>query len=265
MRVVTTLLVVALAAAPAAAARKTTKKVAPPAEAPAAKAERPTDAGWNGDWALTFGLNNVLTQGSVLSSLGGLGTSGVRFLSPTMAVRAGLSLSRTESPESITRTEVTNGGETVVSYSFAAPAGSTVSTAVGGDLLWRLREGPVAPFVGAGVSVSHSLTTRSYTDAITVPDQSTTLNSTNNALTLGLRGILGAEWRFHESFALFAEYQLRVNVVQWNSLSDETIVENTSGGVRTSTRTANERSVPVWGTFNNALVQGGVLGLLVFF
>jgi len=265
MRALTTLLVLSLATSPAWAARKKTRKVAAPQPAVTETTERPTDAGWNGDWALTFGLNNVLTQGQVLSALGGLGTSGVRFLTPKMAVRAGLTLSRTDSPERITRTEVTNGGETVVSYTFTTPGNSTLSTTVGGDVLWRLREGAVAPFVGAGLSVGHSLTTRRYTDDITVPDQSTTLNSTNNALSLGVRGILGAEWRFHESFALFAEYQLRVDVVQWNKLSDETIVESTSGGVRTATRTADERSVPVWGTFNNGLAQGGVLGLLVFF
>lgn len=264
MRLVTALLAVSLISAPALAAKRPSKRAEPKA-APVEEPARATNAGWNGDWALTFGLNNVLTQGSVLSNLGGLATSGARFLSPTMAVRAGLSLSRNADTETITRTELSNGSETTVSYSFVAPGTSTVSTTLGGDLLFRLREGAVAPFAGVGLTVGHSLFSRTYRDDISVPDQVTTLSNVTNSLSLGVRGILGAEWRFHESFAVFAEYQLGVTVLRWNDMVNETIVENTSGGARTAIRTQEEASKPVWLTYNNALAQGGVLGLLVFF
>lgn len=256
MRGFTALLLVVLATTPAFAKKATADD----------DKERPTDAGWNGDWALTFNLNNILTQGSVLTRFNSFGTSATRFLTPDVAVRAGVSLNRSANTPQVTRTQVTTAGESIVTYDFNTPGTtSSLSTTVGGDVLWRLREGAVAPYVGAGLTIGHSLQQMSYADEITVPDQVTTIDNTTNSLNFGLRGVLGAEWRVHPNFAIFAEYGLSVTVLNWYDIDQETTVENTTGGTRTATHRKVERSVPVWFTFNNTLLQGGSLGLLVFF
>lgn len=257
------LLALALSGRPALAQKK-----AEPAAATAAapEDELATNAGWNSDWAMLFSLNNVLVQGSILSNFQNLGTAATVYLSPTLALRGGVSLSRSSNPESVTRTEIVTAGEQVVSYTFSAPGTtSAFSTAVQADLIKRLSTGRVAPYVGGGVSLGLGQSRLGYTDNVSVADQTVTINNATTSLTVGARGIAGAEWRFHSNFAVFAEYQLSLSVFTWSQLDNETVVENTTGGVRTATKTSQQRSVPTWLTGSAGLNQGGTLGLLVFF
>lgn len=245
-----------------------TPAIAQPAEpAPSATPpELPTNEGWNSDWGMLFSLNNVLVQGSILSGFQGLGTAGSFFLSPDLSVRAGVSVSRAASPTQVTRTEVASAGEKVVTYGLGIPGStSTLSTTVRADVLYRLRPSAIAPYVGGGLSVGYSRQRLAYTDDVSIPEQTITLNNTTTGLSVGARGTAGAEWRFHPNFAVFAEYELQVNVITWNDLDNETVVENRTGGTRTVTRTTQDRSVPVWFTGQNFLSQGGAAGLLVFF
>lgn len=237
--------------------------------APAA-AERPDGpsmtAGWNGDWGMLFGLNNIFTSGNVLGGFRGLGTAATFFLTPTTSVRTGVTLSRDAATPAVSRIETTTGGESLVRYEITRPSYTSLfDSRARGDFVKRFTRGRVAPYAGGGLSLGYRMTSLDYEDAVSVVDQRTVVDASETRLSIGAQGILGAEWRFHSNFALFAEYELSLDVFTWRTESMRTTVENTRGGARTVSSTHSQSSAPVWMTGANSLGQGGTLGLLVFF
>jgi hypothetical protein len=243
---------------------------AAPGEPAAPAGEYARNQGWNSQWALLFELNNILTVGNFLSSFNAspanVGVGGRLHLSPEMAARVTVSASRSSNPPATTKTVGETGTEDVTTYGMTRP-NPTESWALRGDvdLLYRLMPNAVAPYVGAGLNIGWTLDRQAYEDKIAVPDQTTTEKRNTSFFGLGLRGIVGAEWRVHPNFSLFAEYALTVMVCQVNSVKDVQVIENSIDGQRTASRTTVTTSTPRWFNYSTGLAQGGQLGLAVHF
>src|SRR5688500_14616422 len=85
----------------------------------------PLDAGWNTRWALLFSLNNILVQGSILSSpiAGTIGGSYV--LSPNSSIRAGFNLSRQHNPVVVEKITTSTAGTDVTTFTVTPPGAGT--------------------------------------------------------------------------------------------------------------------------------------------
>lgn len=236
------------------------------ADAPVAPSDR-LDQGWNRDWSLNFSLNNPFTSSSVLSNFQGF-VSGDYYLSDDSAVRVGLSVSRSHDPVVIEKVTVTNGPDTIVTYDLlnALPTyndGYTVRAR--GEYLKRLSSGAVAPYVGGGLLIDWSWNRLSFLDEVTVTDQRVGYHNSATTFGIGVNGLVGAEWRVHSHFALFAEYGLGLLLFQSTTSRLETTVETTTGSVTTSSRAVRETGAISFLEFGSGLSQGGSLGLRVLF
>jgi hypothetical protein len=134
-----------------------------------------------------------------------------------------------------------------------------------GDYLWRLTDGALAPYIGAGGQITWGWTRQNYTDDKTVVNQKTTLDNNTSNVSIAARGVVGAEWRFTPMFALYADYNLTVNIFSNNKINNSTTISNTSGGAAATTRTTTSQSVNSWFNVSTGLAQGATLGLELFF
>jgi hypothetical protein len=237
------------------------------AEAPANSTPQiAADAGWNADWALLFVINNVLVTSTILSEYRGLGIAGVYYLGPDAALRVGVEVSRDHNPPFVTKNTNEVAGQSVTTYNWSV-GGNTSNGSVNAsaDYLMRMMRTAIAPYWGAGaqVSVSHSRLT--YDDDVSIIDQITHVRNRSSSLSLSARGLLGAEWRFHPNFAIFAEYEALLSLMSYSSFANERRIESTSGGTRSVNKERSEGKSTAFLELNNFLTQGASFGLTVLF
>lgn len=248
------------------APNKDVTKYTAPARNAAGENDQTTAGGWNLPWALLFSVNHLFGDGGFLSTFEG-GVAGQYSLRSNLAVRGTLNFSRFHNPQQVEQVTVDNGNEQVVEFEQLSTPDPTSSTslALGGDVLYRFLQGAVSPYAGGGMDLSWQGQQTNTRDEASVDNQVTIQDNTDNRVGLGLRGILGVGWRFHPNFALFAEYSMRVGLVNHRSYRNETVVQNSSGGDTSSTREVRESSYTRWGDFNTALGHGADLGLAIYF
>ena len=223
------------------------------------------DQGWNTPWGLVFSFNNILQNGSFLSAYQGFGVAGAWMFSEEFMLRGGVSLSRFHNPPQTTETTLETAGSVVKTYGYTAGQTSSGNITLRADALYRLTRNKVAPYVGAGAYAGYSHQRQTSDDDVTVQDVVTSIRNRANQMNFGVRGIIGAEWRLHPNFAVFAEYNATLDVITYSDIDNRTTVTSTLTGDTTVTSTRVERNTPAWFNFNTALNQGASLGLLVLF
>jgi hypothetical protein len=223
------------------------------------------DQGWNSQWGLLFSLNTPFANlNDILTSFDGLGAAGFYTLSPDMMLRGGFTLSRNHTPSQVTKTTLQQTGEDTATYTQTIPANTTTFTLnLHGDLLWRLTRNKVAPYAGFGALIDYTYNRASVDDEAANPTTVTEYRNRNTDLTFGGRGIVGAEWRIHSNFAIFAEYALGLTVVRYTIRDDRTTYRDANGSGQTSVHT--ESNVARWLNLSTSLRQGASLGVMVFF
>ncbi len=256
-----------LASAPVLAQTSDAPAVSTDTSGSAAPAALATNEGWNARWALLFSLNNVLVINQVVGSpvTGSVGAT--YFLSSDTAIRGGVALGRSHNPEQVTKIVNTTGDTSVTNYEVTNPSGFTSSHSVNlrADYLKRLMQTAVAPYVGVGASLGWNWQRQSYTDDKSVVDRRLSLDNNASAFTVGARGLLGAEWRVHPSFALYADYSLEVGLYSRNRLRNSTTTESTVGGTTSTQKVTSERDVNSFLNVSTGISQGASLGLQILF
>jgi opacity protein-like surface antigen len=259
-------------------------------EAPAAKEETRQepgsefrrDAGWNSPWALHFQLHNIFQNSVILSGFDNLNLSDLGFfgsgsqpsvamiggsyhLNPTMGVRAGVGLRRSSDPELIEKTTTVNGPNQEITYDYAQGTETDNSVNLRADVLMRLSEHIVAPYVGGGLFYEFQRRKFTAKDEVSTVNEISHANSTRTQHSLGVRGLLGAEWRIHSNFAFYAEYALAISLMQIQRAKDVDTVERTVNGNRTTSQTTFESDRTRALNWETGLVQGASFGLAVHF
>ncbi|MEZ4270537.1 MAG: outer membrane beta-barrel protein [Myxococcota bacterium] len=221
---------------------------------------------WNHPFALLFSLNNVLQNSQILSSHRGFGAGLRQHLAPNLALRYGARFSRTTNPVYYQETKTIAGGEETTTFQALGTGGNTTAFNLGGgvDGILLLATTVVAPYVGAGVDFDISRFETAYKDDASSVDRTTDVDNKTTSFTAGVSGILGAEWRIWEWFAVFAEYRLSVDVFQNDRTRRTTTLEDRSGGTAATTRTRVKNNRNRWLNAALGLEQGGALGLSVF-
>jgi hypothetical protein len=228
--------------------------------------DRRRDQGWNAPWGLVFSFTNILQNRDFLTNFQNLSAAGTLVLSPDFMIRGGGSLSRSSDPSQTTETSLTTPDGTVKTYSKSDPGTtSDFSVTLRAEGLYRLTRNKVAPYIGGGpyVTVGHFRDT--VTDNVSVPDVTTSVRNRRTTISAGLRAVLGAEWRIHSSFALFAEYGLSLDVVTWSGVNNSTSTVNNADGTVSGSTTRSKTNSPAWLNLDSGLQQGATLGLIVFF
>jgi len=231
------------------------------------------DSGWNKPYGLLFQVNNVA---NIINSFqGGLGFQ--YDLDAKTALRIGVNLGRTSYPESVQKTTTKNGANPVVSYTVTATGNPNIVSAMGGpftavtntglslDYLMRMTNNSVSAYYGAGINVVWNYYEDKYADSLSVANQTTTLNNTENQLNFGVKGILGVGWRVHQSFELFAEYNLGIQLAQADTYKKQTTVTNTAGGVTATQQTTTDSAATKALNYSLGVNNTAVLGVIAFF
>ncbi|MBN1961202.1 MAG: outer membrane beta-barrel protein [Deltaproteobacteria bacterium] len=269
MRMFKVCLTVVALAAPLALAHAEEAEMAA-AAAPSVTAGLPRDQGWNaGSWALLFELNNVFNQDAILNPFENFGAGVEYFLSPITALRVGAYVGYTTVPAEYTKTTTETGGTPAVTeYTVTVPGGTYTSISnfqATADFLYRLMTNAVAPYAGAGLFFSWNNRSTDYSDDATVTDQLTTVHNFDRRISGGVRGLLGAEWRIHPNFSLYAEYAVNVTLVSQHSTQNSKTTEVTAGGERSVLREKSESQTPAYLGTSALLAHGGQLGLAIHF
>ncbi|MCK5688711.1 hypothetical protein KAI87_05535 [Myxococcota bacterium] len=231
-----------------------------PAEAPAASGDALTK-----DMALIFALNNVFTSGAILSAYHGMGIGLEKSLSSDLSVRTGFDFRRTSNPSSVDKATTTTGGDTVTSYTFNTGGLDELDLEFDLMAIKKLSEGDISPYVGGGLRFGWYHDAFNYTDDLSQLDRVTTVDNSRNDLFINLEGVMGATWRVHENFSIFAEYGLSLSMLQWTGYSNSETIQDSTGGVATTSRTTNEGDKSELFQMNMGLYQGGSFGLLAHF
>lgn len=226
-----------------------------------------TGGGWDGDWALLFGLNNILVVGNFLADFDGPagGTvGGAWHLRPDLGLRGTVHLSRATTDAVVTEQVTQIGDERIVTQTHSRPSPTSVTQlSIAADLIKRLSLSAVAPYAGAGLFVGWVDSATHWRDEVTAPDVVTEADGSRSTFTVGAQGLVGAEWRVHPSFALFAEYGLVFDVYSRTAQRDRTIDEGVADGSRAVTSVSSTRQE--WLNLSTGLSWGGQLGLAVHF
>lgn len=226
-----------------------------------------TKEGWNSDWALLFAVNNFIGGNAGFLSAPVTGSiAGEYFLSDVTAIRAGVTLTRQMAVPQITKNVTTTGGTSVTTYTFNQPGFTEFDAAtLRAEYLMRLTKSALSPYLGAGAQFTGSYTRNNYVDEVTNVGQRTELDNHTWALDFTVRGTIGAEWRFNPNFALYADYNVNLSLFNSQMINFRTTVEDTVGGVTSTTQTTNQRTVNTFLQLNTGLSQGASLGLEIFF
>ena len=242
------LFAVFLLSSSAALAQSDTPPPTPSAD-PAAKMFEPK-------FGVVFNLQNIFQNPGLLSGFRG-GVGGQLALSPQLALRIGVSLSHTSNPAVVTETVTVINDVTTTTKSMTRPSPtSTFGVTLGGDLLSKITDGALAPYVGGGLWLNLDTEATKFKDEVTNVDNATT------GFGLGARGILGVGWRIHPHFLVFAEYALNLTIVDTSSTTTNQQV--TTMGNPPSTVRTTRAGTRVF-DFSTALSQGAALGLVAFF
>lgn len=217
---------------------------------------------------LMFNLNNVFVQPGILSGWQGFGLGYQKKLANGRTLRVGLDLARTTDPVNIVKTTRTEGDMEVVSYDLQLPGSGfssqhAVSAVV--DMVKPLTDRSISPYLGAGVFASFATRRLDYTDDLTVTDQVTEVANSSTTYGIGVRGIIGVNWRMSERFSLFAEYALNLDAIEWQSDHTQTTTNNNGSGMTASNRVESEFKETRWFNINMGLAQGAALGLVAHF
>jgi len=244
------------------------------------------NAGWNGSWALLFQLNNPFQNADFIQGFGptygptGLaggaaahgGLGFMYMVSQEMAARVGLFAGRATNPVAITKTVSETSGSSVETYSTDAAshsAGNPTSASafsLRADMLYRLTQAAVAPYLGGGLYYDWVQGAVAYKDDVTDITQVVDVNYRSRTQNIGVRGLLGAEWRLHSNFAIFAEYALSVNVLHHASVHNESTTTLTAVDGTTSARhTLVTSGTPGYFGYASALTNAFQLGLAIHF
>ncbi len=273
MRIVKVALAIVALAAPVASARAQEGAVQEVKAEPVASAAGTTgsttqlaqDAGWNSTWALLFQLNNIFSNAHFLSEFNDFGI-GVQYnLAPDLATRLGLNYGRTSTPREVTKNITETAGNKIETYTMSGGQTSSTDFGLRADLIYRLMPTAVAPYAGAGLYYGWHQYSTNYKDDVTAVDQVTTVNNRQRYQGFGLRGLLGAEWRLHSNFSIFAEYALSFTMYSHHSVNNDNVVENTVGGERTVTHTSQTAGQAAWLAASTDLTHNAQLGLAVHF
>ncbi len=237
------------------------------AAAPAAEATvaAPADQGWADTWALLFDLS---LYNSLLGGFEGVGVGGQYYLGPNMAVRMTLGYAYRDNPRAVVERVDETAGSRVVTYALDpgtsdASVSSSHNLTVNADFLYRLTLSNVAPYAGGGLWARALRQNDNFEDDASVVNQVTKREYYYRDTAYGLRGLIGAEWRLHQSFALFAEYELGMTLARQRSSLTDTVTEVTIDGVRT-VRHVSAKSSRKSG-FDTDLHSGGNVGVAVNF
>ena len=213
-------------------------------------------------FGVVFNLQNIFQNPGLLSGFrGGLG--GQLALSPQLALRIGVSLSHTSNPAVVTETVTVINDVTTTTKSMTRPSPtSTFGVTLGGDVLSKITDGVLAPYVGGGLWLNLDTEATKFRDEVSVMDQVTNVDNSTTGFGLGARGILGVGWRIHPHFLVFAEYALNLTIVDTTSTTTNQQV-TTMGNPPSSVRTTRAGTRVF--DFSTALSQGAALGLVAFF
>jgi hypothetical protein len=204
---------------------------------------------------MIFSVQNPFRESAQAGFLNGYGGGvGVQYnLDPQRALRFAVNLSRSSNP--VVKTETQTNGGPVTTNTVVPAQTSAYATALGASYLLRLTRAAVAPYLGAGASLSWDSTARDGTD----PDGATPISYDDSTRTigLGLVGQLGLEWRVHKSISIFAEYGLNVSAFSWENTDNKT----TTGVNVTQVKSSSKRFF----NFDTGLNQGAEIGLIALF
>lgn len=235
------------------------------APAPAAAPAVPLDQGWVDTWAMLFDLS---LSDSLVGGFEGVGLGGQYYLAPDMAVRLTLGFWHSSDPRAVVEHVDETAGSRVVTYSLypdasASNTSSATDLVLNADFLYRLTLKSVAPYAGGGLWASMSRSNDDFEDDASVVNQVTTQDGYYRTTALGVRGLIGAEWRLHPSFSLFAEYELSVTVGRQLSWKSDTVTEITIDGERTVHHQSTQAKTK--SSFDTSLESGGRAGVAVHF
>jgi opacity protein-like surface antigen len=227
------------------------------------------DVGWNTKFGALFGLQNIFQNAGILAGYHNYGVGVQYHLTPSDALRVGLSLGRTANPvfETKSTTNVTNQAPTTqTTLTGTAGPTSTMDFGLGADYLKRLTLAELAPYAGGGLTFSYGQRTTAYEDKVTVANQVTKVNNQSSSYAVGLRGIFGIGWRLHKYLSLFAEYTLGLDLLNHAATNNRQAVTVTAAsGTATTTETVAKGSQSRVLNLDVGLSQGASLGLIAFF
>lgn len=220
---------------------------------------------WKEPYALLFNFNNVFTSGSILSAYRGFGIGGMASLSPSAAIRLGVTLYRNPDAPSIRTTTVTTDGTSLVSETFIVPGTTTTGARVAVDYLHRLRKERASPYLGVGVAAGWDGQRLEYTDDVTSTDVTTEVNNRSNTFFADLNGSIGVDFRILENFSLTAEYTMSIDMLRSTGQRNATTVSVANGDSVAVTETVTESQKLTYLGLSLGLVQGAALGLVYYF
>lgn len=210
--------------------------------------------GWDTKYGLLFDLQNVFQNGdrSVVGSYGGgVGVGAQLNLANTRALRLYVNLARASDPP-YEETSLAGTAKVVPTWT------SQYDADVGAAYMIRLGTGSIAPYLGAGASVSFAQRSRSGDARAAGSTVTTSIDDTERTIGLGLDGMLGVEWRVHRALAIFAEYMLDVTAYQRTTGDYYT---TTAGTVDEDSNSTQSKFL----NFNTGVGQAGQIGVLAFF
>jgi opacity protein-like surface antigen len=220
------------------------------------------EAGWDTKMGVLFGIG---VDGQPLDNYDG--RVGFQYnLNPQAALRLGLNLNRFACGD-ITTTAGSLEITSVCNADPADPIGTGVNSAldigISAEYLMRSSTAAVSPYFGAGVTLDIG-TASLKGDAKTndAADPVTKYNNKYSSLGFGLLGKAGVEWRLNKVIAVFAEYQLKIDIYKSNKATLD--VKETLAGTGTVLADGEQKSSDIF-NFSTGVANNGFVGIAAFF